>query len=219
MYGQWIAFARYHPGCFSTATTQVACLAGLPAAVADYQAWLRRHHLAGSAPEFVPGDLGIGETQIGWCRPATEYEANAFFAADRAPLPGTEIERGLHLLMASRADLAAALSGLTPEQRDRTVEDGWSIATILKHIIDAEWWYLSRLDRAPPPEQLPDDLLEQLASVRAHLAAVLPTLADADHLAVRDYEVWSPRKVLRRAVWHERDHTAHLLRFRQLIAA
>jgi hypothetical protein len=23
-------------------------------------------------------------------------------------------------------------------------------------------------------------------------------------------EMWSPRKVLRRAVWHERDHTEHI---------
>jgi hypothetical protein len=30
-----------------------------------------------------------------------------------------------------------------------------------------------------------------------------------------DGEFWSPRKLLRRAVWHERDHTGHI---RKLLA-
>jgi hypothetical protein len=34
----------------------------------------------------------------------------------------------------------------------------------------------------------------------------LPGLEASDKV---DGEFWSPRKVLRRAIWHERDHTAH----------
>jgi hypothetical protein len=28
-------------------------------------------------------------------------------------------------------------------------------------------------------------------------------------------ETWSARKVMRRTLWHERDHTAHILKLRQ----
>ena len=29
-------------------------------------------------------------------------------------------------------------------------------------------------------------------------------------------EFWSPRKLLRRAVWHERDHTVHIRKLRPI---
>jgi hypothetical protein len=34
-----------------------------------------------------------------------------------------------------------------------------------------------------------------------------------------DGELWSPRKVLRRALWHERDHTDHLRKVLDLFSA
>jgi|GEM_PF-3187094 hypothetical protein len=37
----------------------------------------------------------------------------------------------------------------------------------------------------------------------------LPGLEASDKVVGVDGEFWSPRKVLRRAIWHERDHTAH----------
>jgi hypothetical protein len=33
-----------------------------------------------------------------------------------------------------------------------------------------------------------------------------------------DFEFWSPRKLLRRAVWHERDHTTHIRRLAGMLA-
>ena len=38
----------------------------------------------------------------------------------------------------------------------------------------------------------------------------LPGLEASDKVISVDEEFWSPRKVLRRALWHERDHTAHI---------
>jgi hypothetical protein len=50
--------------------------------------------------------------------------------------------------------------------------------------------------------------------VRSHLRVVLPTLAGTHEVLGVDGEFWSPRKVLRRAAWHERDHTDHINRLR-----
>jgi hypothetical protein len=101
----------------------------------------------------------------------------------------------------------------------REVEEDWSIVAILKHISSAENWYLGRVDRALPASELPSDPLERLARLRAHTEAVLPTMVDDERVFEREYEIWSPRKVLRRAVWHERDHTDHILQFKRRLGA
>jgi hypothetical protein len=38
----------------------------------------------------------------------------------------------------------------------------------------------------------------------------LPALKAVNRVAGMDGELWSPRKVLRRALWHERDHMEHI---------
>jgi hypothetical protein len=58
----------------------------------------------------------------------------------------------------------------------------------------------------------PWNLLVVSQKVRAHLISALPDLAASNAVVGIDGEFWSPRKLLRRAVWHERDHTAHILK-------
>jgi hypothetical protein len=49
-----------------------------------------------------------------------------------------------------------------------------------------------------------------LEKVRNLLNGILPTLKDKNQVVGVDGEFWSPRKVLRRALWHARDHTEHI---------
>jgi hypothetical protein len=86
----------------------------------------------------------------------------------------------------------------------------WSIDGILRHVGGAEWWYMDRLGLAIPREQVPDEPFERLEKVRAHLISVLPRLIGSAQVVGINGEIWSPRKLLRRAVWHERDHKAHI---------
>ena len=95
----------------------------------------------------------------------------------------------------------------------------WSIAGIVKHVGGAEWWYLDRLGLAFPRDEVPADPFERIAAVRAHLIKVLPDLVGWQQVVGVDGELWSPRKLLRRACWHERDHNDHILRLRQGLAA
>ena len=43
-----------------------------------------------------------------------------------------------------------------------------------------------------------------------HFASALPKLNGVKQVVGVDGEFWSPRKMLRRALWHERDHTEHI---------
>ncbi len=203
--GRWIAYVRDLPGCAASAPAREDCITALPGAIREYGQW--------SGEPLDPADeVGIGEVHLAWMLD-TDYEVNAFFAADRPPLSADDVERGLRLLERTRDDLLTTIAPLSTDDRRREVEGGWSVEHILGHVGGAEWWYLDRLDLAPPRDALPGDGLDRLAFVRERLARTLPQLIGNDLVTVKRMELWSPRKLLRRAVWHERDHTGHARRF------
>ncbi|HMM40489.1 MAG TPA: DinB family protein [Thermomicrobiales bacterium] len=205
MEGRWIGYVRDLPGCFASAESRVTCVAALPEAVREDREW-------SGLPMDAAVEVAVGESHLGWLLDE-DYEVNAFFAADRPPLSAEDAERGLRLLDLARRDLLATVAPLSPEERQREVEDGWSVERILGHVGGAEWWYLDRLDLAPPRDAAPDDALDRLAFSRRHLVAALLRLAGSDLVTEPRMELWSPRKLLRRALWHERDHTVHIQRF------
>ena len=50
--------------------------------------------------------------------------------------------------------------------------------------------------------------------MRERLEQVLPGLAGNSQVRGVDGELWSPRKLLRYALWHERDHVRHIYKLR-----
>jgi hypothetical protein len=66
----------------------------------------------------------------------------------------------------------------------------------------------ARGDLSPEP-------LDAIQQVRQKLLSVLPALSNQPGVVALAGEVWSARKVLRRTLWHERDHTQHILNLRQ----
>jgi hypothetical protein len=159
----------------------------------------------------------VEEIALEWANPADpDYTINAFFASDAAPLTAKEVDQAARLFQWNRQEQRAALDGLSPTQLEQPIENGWSIMRILHHIGRAEWWYLTRLDltpNAPAPETW--DGLQDIG--RRRLLAVLPRLVGDSRIVLKDAEVWSPRKMLRRALWHEPDHTQHIVQFRSQI--
>ena len=137
----------------------------------------------------------------------------SFFVHDWKPLLPHEIERALKLLAWSRADLLSLVRELETETLSRSYpNERWDINGILGHIGIAEWWYQERIGY-PFPEQeadVPLDPFERLHMVREHLNSLLPRLDGVNKVIGLEGEIWSPRKVLRRALWHERDHTEHI---------
>jgi hypothetical protein len=66
------------------------------------------------------------------------------------------------------------------------------------------------LGLAFPRQVVPEDPFQRLEKVRSKLVEVLPGLAGSTQVIGVSGEFWSPRKLLRRAVWHEYDHIAHI---------
>ena len=215
MEGRWIAHVPALWGCFASADDRETAQSLAPQAIRDYLNW-RQAHGDRSVTPADSIDIRVDEIVREWLHPTDPdgYAINAFFAADVAPLAADDVDQARRLLEWSHADLFGAVDGLTPDGLNKSVEGEWSIGRILNHVSRAEWWYLTRLGLAPPAEQEPDTWRERLDMARARLLEVLPQLVGVARVEVHVGEVWSPRKLLRRALWHERDHTQHILQFR-----
>jgi len=212
-----IAWVLNHPGCFAYGGDEQESLANAFVAIREYARWLDEHEKT-----WIPVDVDIEPhvEQVWTDYTINEefdrvekdgYDVEPFFEHDWKPLTGTDIERGLKLLAWSHADLLAVLEKLTPEQWAFKKEgERWDIAGIVNHIGGAEWWYLDRLGLAFPRAEVPKEPLERIQKVRNLMNEALPTLKAVNRVAGVDGELWSPRKVLRRALWHERDHTEHI---------
>lgn len=216
--GRSLGWALEYPGCFCYGADQAFALAALPRAVLDYQEWMARHT---DHPWFDPGDFDIRLVEVfndytidQNYEPVSEgYEVNAWFRQDWKPLSQVEIERGLQMLAWSRRDLEQViLQAETAGQMDvERPRERWSIRGTLKHVANADAWYLDRLELAPwTRPELPDDYRERLRVSRARLVEVLPALAGVDQVQGKQGEFWSPRKLLRRSLWHELDHIQHI---------
>jgi uncharacterized damage-inducible protein DinB len=145
---------------------------------------------------------------------------NAWFQKDWQPLTGLEIDRAIKMLNWSRKDLLDLYHSISPEYLNQTPDEKeWSIAKTFKHVATAEWWYLTRLNLTDDSyADLPRDTLERLEMVRKDLITRLPALEGKDLVLGKRGEFWSPRKLIRRALWHEKHHLVHIQSIRQRMA-
>ena len=214
-----IAWGLDHPGCFAYGQDSEEAQRNFLLSAREYRAWIAQHE----EPWLDDAvEVSLEETfDAYFITPAFErgvqgsdtYMVESFFLHDWKPLLPHEIERALKLLAWSRADLMRVIAGLDGEARSKTYPDErWDINGILRHIGGGEWFYQERIGYPFPEheEDLPADPLEQLQVVREHFNSLLPTLDGVDHVVGQEGEIWSPRKALRRALWHERDHTEHI---------
>jgi len=218
-----VAWALDFPGCFAYGADSSEALVRVVPAYLAYRSWIRHHGGLPGLPEDRELDVKLVESwNVYWIDedfekgPGKPYAVNAWFHEDWKPLTRAEGRRAAALLQWAREDLLAALAGLTAAELD-TERPGerWSIRGIARHVANAEWWYLERLGLAGVERAaLPEDVLERLGVVRARLLHVLPDLEGLDLVVGRNGEFWSPRKLIRRALWHERDHTDHILKLR-----
>lgn len=214
-----IAWALDHPGGFAYGSNREEAQRNFVQAAREYTDWIVQHGESWLDEEI---EVTVEETfDAYFIKPTFEraergsdtYMVESFFLHDWKPLLPHEIERALKLLAWSRADLLLLVQGLSEEKLSQTYpNERWSIRGILRHIGGAEWWYQERIGYPFPEHEadVPSDPFERLAVVRDHFNRLLPKLDGVQKVVGLEGEIWSPRKVLRRALWHERDHTGHI---------
>jgi predicted RNase H-like HicB family nuclease len=202
------------PGCYADGITEAEALERFPAAWASYADWLAAR---GEMTPERPERFAIAERFASYVL-ADGYEVNALFAPEQRPPSRKFIAHCMRLLDHSRADLLAAWEAIPPARQDVALTDGERTPRqTIDHVARAEWWYLSHI--ADPSEgpltDHPSGSPAKLAAVRTMLMDWLST-ASVEELGVMSLvyeEEWSVRKVLRRALWHERTHTDDLVRY------
>jgi hypothetical protein len=217
--GRSQAWILGHPGCFAYGSDGSRALVAVPQAIRVYREWIDAHTSDGWLNEAEVNQSKVHLAETWECYSINEdyelvqdgYEVNAWFRHDWLPLKDIDIQHGLLLLSWGREELYRTVKGLSEEILQRTYpHERWSIAGILKHIAGAEWWYQDRLGLAFTRQDLPDDPFECLNKVRTSLVEILPSLVSSTKVVGIDGEFWSPRKLIRRAVWHEYDHIEHI---------
>lgn len=139
---------------------------------------------------------------------------SATFKPDLVPLSRAEVDHYLKLLAESRRRLLL-LRPLIDDAPDPAARLDFhpapkrmSIRRQLQHIASCERWYLTkvwpglgRLARAP-------DVWARLATVRDLVVRTFQAQPEASLALVREVngEVWTPRKVVRRLMYHEKFH-------------
>ena len=174
--------------------------------------WSNGHGLRISG---LSGPMIVAEVTRAWIY-EQDYEVNAFFASDRPPLAPSEVQDLERILHATRDDLENELEGISPEAATTELpEERWTVLEVINHIATAEQWYYDRMGLALSTAELPSDPIERLSKVRNNTLANLSKLAALQGVVTLSGETWSARKVMRRALWHERDHTEHIRKMKQ----
>lgn len=206
----WVAWALDLPGCFSSARTPEAAVLMAPTAISRYFTWLVNHGYK-NPPRRDGIEVEVVERFKSYVSNGM-YVVNAFFDHDRSPLEAEEVEFGAWLLGCTREDFDDLTRDIPAEVLAKQIpgQAHGNILGIVEHVAWSEWWYFDSLDLAFPREKMPPDPFEMIARVRQHTLETLPKLVGRDQIVSRSGERWSPRKVLRRTLWHETDHTRHI---------
>jgi predicted RNase H-like HicB family nuclease/uncharacterized damage-inducible protein DinB len=131
------------------------------------------------------------------------------FVTDYDALRPAEMETILRWMAISRQELVDLLHCMPQEMMDwKPPESEWSVAEIVCHMAESDLWYTERL------KQWPEAPLFRLAATRGIALERLRALSEADRGRVTHHqgEEWTPRKVTRRMLEHEREHIGQLRR-------
>jgi predicted RNase H-like HicB family nuclease/uncharacterized damage-inducible protein DinB len=197
-------------GCFAVGSTREEALQRLRGAITEYLAWLAEHgETSAPSAESEVVEMEVGEeASLPGSYPVEPGDPVAFFAADGEPLSHHELQTAVRLIEHARRDLLEFLRDVPENLRHwRPEPSEWSIAEALLHMAQVEASYIARLDEESERSPFP-----QMAAIRSWAYHRLGRLTEAELSRVTTHrgEQWSARKVLRRFLEHDREHTAHI---------
>jgi hypothetical protein len=149
----------------------------------------------------------------------TEYglhQVRAFFTPDARPIADEDLDWGLALMSYAHTDLMRLAQSLDDAALDWQPDPQTrSVRQMIDHLAQMEVWLATRLDplqQVPVITELPAPSVERYNQI--HEQAML-RLSDAPPeqrslIIESNTERWSMRKILRRSITHEREHTEHI---------
>ena len=219
--GRSLAWVLDFPGCFAYGKDGAEAILRTPQAVITYREWIDEHTNNSWLQDLGDFDIALTEIFEGYKITVDdeEVEVNAWFNDDFRSLSAIDVEQGLYILDWSKADLESLMAPLTRSQLEQNFPgERWSIEGVVRHVANANLWYLSRLGLGDC--DLPDtskDAVIRLAQAQQCLRQSLPALVNNTMSNIIDDETWTSRKVMRRAIWHMRDHFFHIERLLSLL--
>ena len=221
--GLWYGRFRELPGTHARAESLELLLHELDAEAFYHDTWLGLHgekplglvEVAVDVVERVDGIDMLGESG----------GVVALFEYDLGSPSSSHIQKCIRYMGYHRCDLFTLISGIDEEKLHHTpAGKKRDIVQILRHICNAEEWYISRLgadaDKAyeknlgmkvDEADKLP--INERLSTVRRACVATLNEIIPEKHGVFKraDYtsyphERWTAKKVMRRFLEHEREH-------------
>lgn len=200
--GGFIATVADVPGCMARGATKEDAANNARRAFKDYLALLEKYGVSTEHWKALdPSTFAVKDTNV-----------EEWFEEDFAPLQEHEIRDFLHQMEGSRAALLSIVRELSPEDAERRpTPETWSIRQALEHIMTTEASLLARLERWP----------ERIGALQAvhrmafqRFSVMEPEDARIDHRI--QGQRWSTRRVMRRILEHEYEHTNHI---REILAA
>lgn len=200
------------PGCIVKGITKDEALANLQQGVFSYMRWREKH---GFSFEVEPYNFSIKEEIKGG--PFHPGDKAGFFEPDELSVSKKEKNLWLELMQASRKDLLQIIISLTEEELNLYMTSPkWSIIQILRHIASAERFYITRLfaDGEIPASKPSRNIYQRLENMRNNCLEILSQLSpeQMSQKVFRGNEYWTARKVFRRFLEHEREHTNQILK-------
>jgi predicted RNase H-like HicB family nuclease/uncharacterized damage-inducible protein DinB len=199
-------------GCYSSGRTEEEAVAQAGNRVRQYFEWLGKKD-GNPAPfeESIQVIIAERVETFPWPKDPA-LPVHAFFEDDARPLRPWDLDIAGRLLEWSRQDFLRLAGALLPDSLSQmeNVPNWNTLDGLMGHIWETENAILNRMGGMVDAADMPGDPIGRLQAVREKFQEKLPEWAEAD-LQVEDFgETWSPRKALRRVLWHERDHIRQL---------
>lgn len=201
------------PGCYAGGATEAAALNGLRVAVPDYFHWLS---MQDTETPTMSGEVELRVAERVTTSTVGLHEVRAFFGPDAAPLADEDLDWGLALMSYAHMDLLTTVQSLHDDALTWEPGDGQrTIAQSLDHLAQQEMWLATRLDEAPQVPLVTDlagTPLERYDKIHEQAMVRLSSAAPEWRSVIREHngERWSMRKIIRRSILHERQHTERI---------
>ena len=202
-----MAYCRALPGLYCSRPACEEMLQALPGAIADYLKWLKANDITVLDDYDGKIEVVVSEHIV-----AENDNIGPLFQADLAPPDDIEIDKALNVAAAVRAALLELYENVSPEQQKRRPSpQSWSLSEHMQHLLEAEGWYISRLNEhpgEPANDAIPADLtmafFDNAMDYELLLRALTPDQRQQIH--THNGEQWTSAKVLRRMTEHLREH-------------